>query len=136
VKAIRNLLVVSACVLAFLAAGQAALASGTSWIPFMNKKTPASTTTVTKKVTPKKTGTGTKANGKKPTGAKSPGTLKKLFSGSKSSSSKKTTTIKPKPKTAEDTKPTGIKALFVADTTPPPPPKSIKEWMELKQIKP
>jgi hypothetical protein len=136
VKTIRGLLVASAFVLASLAAGQSALASGTSWIPFLNKKTPTSTTSVKKKATPKSSGTGSKVKGKKPTGAKSPGTLKKLFSGSKSSSSKKTTTIKPKPKTAEDTKPTGIKALFVADTTPPPPPKSIKEWMELKQIKP
>jgi len=36
----------------------------------------------------------------------------------------------------QDSKPSGLKALFVPDTTPPPPPTTIKEWMQLKQITP
>ena len=130
-KTIRFSLALSLFVLGPILGSPAQADGGTSWIPFMKKDSkPAKSTTIRKRATPstKSTGTGL---------LHAPSAVSKFFTGGKTTvtTKKKPTAAKLKGKSADE-KPSGLKALFVRDTSPPPPPQSIKEWMALKQIKP
>ena len=132
-KTIRFMLVLSMCFESCLGAAGYAVANGPSgWMPFMNKDPQA---------TIKKKPSSSASGFHKPAAvSKVQDSTKKLFTGGKSlfapkkkplgTGGKITSSYKTR---ASDDKPSKLKSLFVREKEPP---KTIKEWMALKQVKP